>query len=109
MIKSFLITMMGFVFLLGLTGTALANVDAEALFKKKCKMCHALDRKKTGPAVIGMITDPEKLKEVIVNGRKLMPKFGKKLNADQINALAAYIIAKNPTPNPCSAGNPCGK
>jgi mono/diheme cytochrome c family protein len=97
------------IFLLGFSSPAFADINAEALFAKKCKMCHALDKKKTGPAVRDMKTDPEKLKEVIANGRKLMPKFGKKLSSDEISALAEYIVSKIPGANPCAAGNPCGK
>ncbi len=75
---------------------ALAGDDAEAgkkLFKKKCAMCHKVDRKKVGPALKAMNTDPEALKATIANGRKMMPAFGKKLDAEQIDALVAYIRA----------------
>lgn len=65
--------------------------DAEKLFKKRCAMCHALDRKKTGPAVKDMNKDPKVLKETIANGRKMMPKFGEKLSEEEIDALVAFI------------------
>jgi len=65
--------------------------DAAKLFKKKCKMCHALDKKKVGPAVNAMHKDAAFLKDTITNGRKMMPKFGKKFSADEIDALVAFI------------------
>ncbi|MFQ5356225.1 MAG: c-type cytochrome [Mariprofundaceae bacterium] len=97
------------VFSLGISGTATAEIDAGSLFKKKCKMCHALDKKKVGPAVRGMNVDAEVLKETIINGRKMMPKFGKKLSGEEIDALVAYIVSNNPTANPCATGQPCDK
>jgi len=69
----------------------MADVDAQNLYKKKCKMCHSLDKKKTGPAFKDMNTDPAALKETISNGRKLMPKFSKKLNEEEIDAMVAFI------------------
>lgn len=64
------------------------------IFKKKCKMCHAMDRKKVGPAVTAMSTDATVLKQTISNGRKMMPNFSKKLSADEIDAVVAYLQSK---------------
>ncbi len=104
-----LIALAAAIFSLGISGTATAEIDAEALFKKRCKMCHALDRKKVGPAVNGMKTDAEVLKKTIINGRKMMPKYGKKLSGEEIDALVAFIVSNNPTANPCTTGQPCDK
>ncbi len=68
-----------------------ATEDGGKLFKKKCAMCHKVDRKKVGPAVKSMTTDEAALKSVITHGRKMMPAFGKKLNEAQIDALVAFI------------------
>ncbi len=65
--------------------------DGAKLFNKKCKMCHAVDKKKVGPAVQSMSADAEVLRAVITHGRKRMPKFGSKLSSEQIDALVAYI------------------
>jgi len=76
--------------------TAIADIDGPRLFKKKCAMCHAVDKKKVGPALKDMNRDPETLKVTITNGRKAMPKFGKKLGETKIDALVKYIQSKQP-------------
>ncbi len=65
--------------------------DGAKLFKKKCKMCHAINKKKVGPMVASMNTDSEVLKTTITNGRKRMPKFGHKLSEAEIDAIVAFI------------------
>ncbi len=65
--------------------------DGAKLFKKKCKMCHALNKKKVGPAVASMVTDAAVLKDTITNGKKRMPKFGHKLSEEEIGALVMFI------------------
>jgi len=65
--------------------------DGAKLFSQKCKMCHALDRKKIGPAVKTMNADAEVLRTTITDGRKRMPKFGHKFSAEQIDALVVFI------------------
>jgi len=75
---------------------AMASPDGPKLFKKKCAMCHAVDKKKFGPALKNMNRDPEILKTVIADGRKAMPKFGKKLGEAKIDALVKYIQSKQP-------------
>jgi len=73
--------------------SVLANeINAEGLYKSKCKMCHKIDKKKMGPAFKDMSTDAAVLKEIITNGKKRMPKFSKKFNEEQIDALVAFII-----------------
>lgn len=68
--------------------------DGAKIFSQKCKMCHALDRKKVGPAVKMMNADAEVLRTTITDGKKRMPKFGKKLSSEQIDALVLYIQAQ---------------
>ncbi|RMG92244.1 MAG: cytochrome c [Zetaproteobacteria bacterium] len=87
-----------------------AAPDAEQIFSKKCSMCHKIDSKKVGPAVKDMNRDPAVLRKTISEGRKMMPKFGAKLSAEEIDALVAFIQSKQPeeTANPC-AKNPCGQ
>jgi cytochrome c553 len=71
-------------------------IDGAALFSKKCKMCHALDKKKSGPAITAMSQDEAQLRDVITNGgkSKMMKAYGKKYSSDQIDALVAYIRSK---------------
>ena len=65
--------------------------DAADIFKKKCAMCHKIDKKKVGPAVKAMNTDAEVLRSVIADGRKMMPKYSGKLSAEEIDAVVAYL------------------
>jgi mono/diheme cytochrome c family protein len=77
---------------------ALASDDAPdgaKLFNKKCKMCHAIDKKKMGPAVNAMNSDAEALRSAITDGKKRMPKFGHKFSSDEIDALVVFIQAKS--------------
>jgi len=81
----------------GLVFTAqstMAAVDGEAVFKKKCKACHAYDKKKLGPAFKDMDKDEKVLREIIMNGKKIMPKWGKILSTDDVDALIALIKSK---------------
>lgn len=73
---------------------AMADVNVSRLFKKKCAMCHAVDKKKVGPSLKNMNHDPDALKTTIIDGRKMMPKFGKKLDNAEIDALVKYIQSK---------------
>ncbi len=65
--------------------------DGAKIFKKKCAMCHKVDRKKVGPAVKAMNQDSEVLRSTIANGRKMMPKYSSKLSAEEIDAVVAYL------------------
>jgi mono/diheme cytochrome c family protein len=76
---------------------ALAGEDhelGEKLFKKKCAMCHKVEKKKVGPAVVDMSTDEAVLHDVISNGRNMMPGFSKKFSAAEIDAVVAYLRSK---------------
>jgi len=78
----------------GLTSqAAMAGVDGAKIFKKKCAMCHKIDKKKVGPAVKDMNKDNAVLKAMVINGRKMMPKFGKKLSAEEIDAVVEFLAA----------------
>jgi len=70
---------------------AMAEINAEKIYSSTCKMCHNIDKKKIGPAFRNMNRDPAVLKEALTNGRKMMPKFGKKLGEEKINAMVAFI------------------
>ncbi|HXH71963.1 MAG TPA: cytochrome c [Mariprofundaceae bacterium] len=72
---------------------AMANELGEKIFKSKCSICHAIDKKKVGFAVKDMNADNAVLKDVVTNGRKAMPKFGSKLSAEEIDAVVAYLAA----------------
>ena len=72
-------------------GMASDMPDGAKIFKKKCKMCHAINKKKVGPSVVSMNMDTDMLTEIVTNGKKRMPKFGHKLSADEIQAVVAFI------------------
>lgn len=74
---------------------AMAEVDAAKIFKSKCTMCHSIDAKKTGPAIKDMNTDTAVLKDALTNGRKMMPKFGGKLSAEEIDAMVAFVVSNH--------------
>jgi len=96
--KSFLKGIIALALLGFTTAPAMASgdIDGAKLFSKKCKMCHAISKKRTGPALISMNKDEEVLRNVITNGsskKRLMKAYGKKLSSEQIDALVAYIKA----------------
>jgi mono/diheme cytochrome c family protein len=81
---------------------AFAQVDSSKLFKKKCGICHKINKKGMGPPVLKMNTDLAVLKSTIIDGRKAMPGFGNKLDASQIDALLTFIQNKQAKFNPCA-------
>jgi len=66
--------------------------SGEALFKKKCTLCHAMDKKKLGPAVNSMSSEGAVLREIIAKGKKSMPSYGEKLTDEEIDALVSYLL-----------------
>jgi len=73
-----------------------ADSGGSKLFKKKCKMCHAVDKKKSGPSIMMMSQDVDQLRNVITDGgkKKMMKAYGSKFSADEIDELVAYIRSK---------------
>jgi len=70
------------------------SIDGAKLFSKKCKMCHSVDRNRTGPSLKSMNQDASVLQNVITNGsskKRMMKAYGKKFSAEQIDALVVYI------------------
>ena len=68
-----------------------ASPNASGIYKKKCAMCHALNKKRFGPAFSKMNRDPEVLKSTIKKGRKSMPAFARKLSDEEIESMVAFI------------------
>ena len=73
-----------------------ATIDpAAAIFSSNCASCHGADRSGArGPSLL-----PDRLTKVapqyaetITNGSDPMPAFGGKLSAEEINALAEWIL-----------------
>jgi len=75
------------------SGTVMAK-DAAGIYNSKCKMCHAFDKKRVGPAFKDMNKDETVLKTTIINGRKMMPKWGTKLSEEEIDTMVEFIKSK---------------
>jgi len=83
---------------------ARADGDTAKVYKTNCVLCHAADGSGTSPSGKAMKakdlrsaevqgkTDAE-LQDFITKGQGKMPAFGKKLSADTIKSLVAYIRA----------------
>ena len=81
-----------------------AQNDAEKIYKTHCVLCHAPDESGSTPTgkalkaqdlrsdVVQKKSDAE-LTAAITNGKGKMPAFGKKLKADDIAKLVAFIRA----------------
>ena len=83
---------------------AAAESDAAKLYTKNCALCHASDGSGSSPSgkALGAkdlaSTEAQKksdaeLTAVITNGKGKMPAFGKKISADDVKMLVAYIRA----------------
>ncbi len=87
-------------FVLGFSAISTATVfsdelsDAQQIFKKKCSLCHAIDKKKLGPSVKTMSNDKATLLQVITEGKKAMPGFEGKLSGEEITALVDYLLSQ---------------
>ena len=90
-------------FLFFATAAVLAQSNSgETTFRSNCAMCHGIDGSGNTPAgkhfgtpdLRGAkakgLTDVQ-IKQVIADGRKTMPAYGKRLSADQIKELVQYI------------------
>ena len=89
---------------LTLPGGARAENDTGKVYAKNCVLCHAADgsgNSSSGKALgakdlasseVQKKSD-EELAEVVTKGKGKMPAFGKKISADEIKGLVAYIRA----------------
>ena len=75
-------------------------VDGAATYTAKCVACHGADGTKQIPALgVKALNTPEVKKmgtagvaSMITKGRAKMPAFGGKLSAEEISAVAAYVL-----------------
>jgi cytochrome c len=75
----------------------------EKIYKANCDMCHFANKteKKIGPGLKGLFankklssgkpTTDENVRTQIEKGGKMMPAFGKKLSAEDVDSLMAYL------------------
>ncbi len=66
--------------------------NAERLFKQKCSLCHAIDKKGLGQAVNTMSNEKEVLRQAITKGINSMPGYEGKLTSAEIDALIGYLL-----------------
>ena len=73
--------------------TALAS-EGEEVFKTACVACHGEDGKggPGGGAPLDKVTDVAMVMALVADGRGNMPPLGDALTAEQIRAVAAYIV-----------------
>jgi mono/diheme cytochrome c family protein len=70
-------------------------IDPYALFLSNCARCHSPDRSgDKGPSLLPdrLTGEASEYAETITNGRGVMPTWGGKLSADEINALSEWIL-----------------
>jgi len=101
-VNSWLVRILAVAVLLMMVAPAALADDSAALYKTKCAVCHSADGsgdsamgKKTGAhdfrsPEIQKMTDAQ-LTEITVKGKNKMPGYDKKLTADEIKGLVAYI------------------
>ncbi len=75
------------------TASASELSNGEALFKKNCSLCHAIDKRKLGPAVNSMSGEAATLRAIISKGKGAMPAYKGKLADAEIDALVEYLLA----------------
>lgn len=75
---------------------AAPDIDPEAIFAARCARCHGADRSgDRGPALLPerLTLDASVYQATITNGSSPMPSFGDSLSADEITALAEFILS----------------
>ena len=72
------------------------TIDAAAIFSDRCSSCHGAEREGGGgpPLLPASLTKEASVYiKTITNGSGLMPVWGGKLSADEINALVKFIMS----------------
>lgn len=94
------------------TGAAADGADGKAIYEMRCAFCHGVEGRGDGPAGAALkppatnFTAPgyakntsiERIKESITQGRQgtAMIAFGKTLKAEEIDAVARYVLGLAP-------------
>lgn len=71
------------------------SIDAATIFSSNCARCHGADRSGANapPLLPGTLTkDASAYIETITNGSGSMPAWSNRLSAEEINALAEWIL-----------------
>ncbi len=75
---------------------AAPEIDPEAIFAARCARCHGADRSGgRGPALLPerLTLDATVYQATITNGSGPMPSFSDLLSADEITAMAEFILS----------------
>lgn len=75
---------------------AAPEIDPEAIFAARCTRCHGADRSGgRGPALLPerLTLDATVYQATITNGSGPMPSFSDLLSADEITAMAEFILS----------------
>lgn len=75
-------------------GESMESNEAEAIYKKMCISCHGNELQgRAGPNLqkVGARLSEEQIIDVVSNGRKGMPQFGKSISAEEIQSLATWL------------------
>jgi cytochrome c6 len=78
-----------------------AKPDGMAIFRKHCVVCHGIDGKLglNGAKDLSASPRPQSERiEIITNGKNLMTPFGKILQPEEIEAVAAYTLSLKSNP-----------
>ncbi len=92
--KKLLVVAPLFAFVFSFPLSANEAVKVESLFKNKCSLCHAVDKKRLGPAIKTMSDDRSLLRKTIINGKNAMPAYGDTLEDSDITALVDYLLTQ---------------
>ncbi|WP_053376428.1 c-type cytochrome [Paenibacillus sp. FJAT-27812] len=79
-------------------GESVESSEGEALYKKMCISCHGNELQgRAGPNLqkVGARLTEDEIIEIVSNGRKGMPKFGKSISAEEIQSLATWLAEHN--------------
>lgn len=75
-------------------GESMESNEAVTIYKKMCISCHGNDLQgRAGPNLqkVGSKLTEEQIIDVISNGRKGMPQFGKRISAEEIQSLTTWL------------------
>lgn len=90
------------IILMSINATAQDAPDGQAVFKKKCVMCHGADGKANTDMgrqlnALSLLSDevrklsPDEMMQVVTDGKGSMPSFTDQLSPDEIAAVVGYV------------------
>jgi len=66
----------------------------KVIYQKKCARCHGKDGSKGAFGAKNLQTstmDDEAIKQIILNGKRVMPAYKTKLSLEEIESVSAYV------------------